>query len=170
MRASKWDARFLELAALVASWSKDPSTKVGAVIVDGARRVLGVGYNGFPRGTSDAELYSGDRDEKLRRVVHGEANAILNAPGLLTCTDATLYVVPLPCCSSCAGLVIQAGIKRVVCPRPNADQLSRWRDSLRSAESMFMQAGVVVDYVDGAEQLQDDHASVAQGEARPDPG
>lgn len=166
MHVTKWDARFLELATLVASWSKDPSTKVGAVIVDEKRRVLGVGYNGFPRGTSDAEMYSGDREEKYRRVVHGEANAILNAPGLLTCSDATLYVVPLPCCSSCAGLVIQSGIKRVVCPRPNADQLSRWRDSLRSAESMFIQAGVTLDYVDREEQLQNDHEPSAQGEAR----
>jgi dCMP deaminase len=110
----KWDRRFLELAHVVSKWSKD-RTKVGAVIVD-RRRVVSLGFNGFPAGVEDLpELYE-DRDTKLLMIVHAETNAIVSARELLSgCTIYTSF----PPCAGCAGNIIQAGIKRVVCsPRP----------------------------------------------------
>lgn len=111
----KWDIRFLRLAREIASWSKDPSTKVGAVIVDENNRVVSLGYNGFPRGLNDSpELYA-DRNEKYKRVLHAEQNAFIFAEkkDLRHCT---LYTFPLAPCPSCALLAVQHGIKRVVCP------------------------------------------------------
>jgi len=87
---SKWDARFMGLGRHVAGWSKDPSTKVGAVIVNDRLQVVGMGYNGFPRGTSDSGALYEDRERKYLRVVHAEVNAVLNATQ--SCMGATVYV------------------------------------------------------------------------------
>lgn len=72
MGLNKWDHRFAGLVTLVASWSKDPSSQVGAAIVDAKNRVVSLGFNGFPRAVADAPV---DRDEKLRRTIHAEENA-----------------------------------------------------------------------------------------------
>ncbi len=97
--SDKWDDRFLNLAKFVAEWSKDPSTKVGAVIVRPDRTVASVGYNGFPRGVLDhVDRYS-DRDTKYAMVVHAENNALINARQSLE--GCTLYVTPLPPCTQC---------------------------------------------------------------------
>lgn len=108
---SKWDLRFLELADHIAQWSKDPRTKVGAVIVDDHKRVVSMGYNGFPRGVLDFEERYTDRATKHMFVAHAERNALDNAP--LMVEGCTLYVPLLPC-NECAKAVIQKGIKRVV--------------------------------------------------------
>lgn len=108
---NKWDLRFLKLAHFVSQWSKDPSTKVGAVVVDDERRVLGIGYNGFPRGVADYPSRYDQRELKYDLIVHAEVNAILNS---VACRGATLYTTPLFSCVRCAGLVIQSGVKRVV--------------------------------------------------------
>lgn len=143
--SSKWDTRFFELARCVASWSKDPSTKCGAVVVDPARRVLGTGYNGFARGCDDApELYA-DRARKYLRVVHAERNALLFA--CRSVAGATVYTVPFPPCAQCAALLIQAGVARVVAPAPAADLAARWGADLAEAARMFAEAGVVLDVV-----------------------
>lgn len=111
-KPTKWDERFLEMASLVASWSKDPSTKVGAVIVRPDSTVCSVGFNGFPRHVDDSpELYE-DRSVKYKQVKHAEENAILFTNERLD--GYTLYVSPLLPCSLCAGDIIQKGIKRVV--------------------------------------------------------
>jgi len=73
---SKWDSRFMDLARLVASWSKDPSTQVGAVIVDQDKRIVSTGFNGFPRCVNDSPV---DREVKLLRTIHAEENALLFA-------------------------------------------------------------------------------------------
>jgi len=114
-RIEKWHRRFLSMAELVGSWSKDPSTQVGAVIVDTETRyVLAVGYNGFPRGVNDLPERYSERDIKYSIVVHAEVNALLSSHATLT--GATLYCsVGLPC-PNCAGSIIQAGIKKVVIP------------------------------------------------------
>lgn len=140
-RTKIWDHRFLSMASLVASWSKDPSTKVGAVVVDPERRVCGVGYNGFPRGVYDDPAILEERAEKLSRVVHAEANALLSSSRTLGCT---IYVWPLFSCSSCAGLIIQAGVTRVVTPPPIEE---RWRSSYGVASDMYKQAGVQVSHL-----------------------
>ena len=115
----KWKMRYIQLATDVSSWSKDPSAKVGAVIVGSKGQVLSQGYNGFPRGVNDhAERYN-DRKEKHKYVVHAEMNAIYNASYTGVSLDgATIYVYGLPVCNECAKGIIQVGIKSVVVATP----------------------------------------------------
>jgi dCMP deaminase len=113
--AMKWESRMIRMAKLISTFSKDPSTKVGAVIFNHYRKtVITTGYNGFPRKTSDkADLYE-DRDHKYPRVVHAEANAIVEAAAQGVSTrDAAIAITHPPCCA-CAGLIIQAGITCVI--------------------------------------------------------
>lgn len=137
-RQDKWDRRFLELAQHVATWSKDPSSKIGAVIVNDERIVIGMGYNGFPRGCNDSPEIYADRAKKLTRVVHAELNAILNANG--TTRGATLYVSGLPPCDKCAASIVQAGIKRVVFVA--AEIPDRWKESTNAGFETFADANV----------------------------
>jgi dCMP deaminase len=138
-RQEKWDFRFLSLAKEVASWSKDPSTKVGSVIVRADRTVASVGYNGFPRGTDDSEELYNDRAVKYERVVHAECNAILNAKEPLN--GYTCYIWPLPSCANCAATIIQSGITSVVYTtgHPTAE---RFKDSIAIGGDMFDEAGI----------------------------
>ena len=89
-----WDYRFLELARVVSTWSKDPGLKVGAVIVNRRRKIVSVGYNGFPRKIQDN--YNISRESKLDLTIHAEMNAILNATQSIE--DCTIYVHPIPPC------------------------------------------------------------------------
>jgi dCMP deaminase len=136
---NKWDTRFLDLAALVASWSKDPSTKVGAVIVRPDRTVASLGYNGFPRGVADTESRYEDRETKYQLVVHAEANAIISAGESVK--GMTMYGTLFPCCD-CAKLIIQAGIQTLVVPQ--ADRPERYAESMAHADQMFFESGVLV--------------------------
>ncbi len=110
-----WDEYFMGVAMLSALRSKDPSTKVGACIVNVNKRIVGIGYNGLPCGCDDDEFpwerTGGFLDTKYAYVVHAEPNAILNATSDLT--NATLYVTLFPC-NECAKLIIQSGIKEIV--------------------------------------------------------
>ena len=136
----KWDRRFMAMAFLVASWSKDPSTQCGSVIVDTNKRIVSVGFNGFPKGTSDEETLYNNREEKYEKILHSETNSILFAQRDLT--GHTMYVVPLPPCSRCMSLIIQSGIKRVVSIQPSEDLKKRWWGSNLLSFSMAKQAGV----------------------------
>jgi len=142
----KWDRRFFGLADFISDWSKDPSTKVGAVIVHPqTKRIVSTGFNGFPSGVEDAEERLKDRAIKYEMVVHAEQNALVFAGP--QAEGGTLYVTPLPPCARCAVLIIQAGIKRVVCPTPDFSH-EPWATQSRIAEEMFNEAGVEVEYVD----------------------
>lgn len=139
----KWDARFLELAETVALWSKDPSTKVGCVIVDpDTNRIMGVGFNGFPRGMCDHEELYADRETKYARTIHAEVNAVLNSQK----TEGYTAYVTAPPCTNCALALIQAGIERVVCRRPSEDLLSRWADSISKTKGFLDE--VEVEYLE----------------------
>lgn len=140
----KWDERFLHAADEVASWSKDPSTKVGCVIVDSdLQRRVGEGFNGFPRFMSDAaELYA-DRETKYSRTIHAELNAVLFSKKTEGCTA---YVTHPPC-TNCALVLIQSGVSRVVARKPDADLLSRWEESIVKAEGFFNEAEVKFELV-----------------------
>lgn len=120
-----WDMRFAQLAKLVSLWSKDPSTKVGSVIVRPDKTIASVGFNGFPKGIPDLPEWYADRDIKYNVVKHAEENAILFCHENLS--GCTLYVYPLPPCSVCAGDIIQRGIKRVVAIVP-PEQMKRTDD------------------------------------------
>lgn len=124
----KWHYRFMEMAWLVATWSKDPSTQVGAVAVSPCRRKIATGYNGFPSGMDDSPERYADRTIKYPRVLHAEANAILNAPFPLD--GCILFVTHRPCLG-CASMIIQAGFSRVVVPH-NMD--NRWADEQFAAK------------------------------------
>lgn len=119
----KWDLRFLEMAKLVSTWSKDPSTQTGAVLTFG-REVISVGFNGFPAGMpDDPELYA-NREEKYSRIVHCEVNALIFAQRNLQ--GATLYTYPFLSCDRCVVQMLQAGVDRFVAPMATPSQLERW--------------------------------------------
>lgn len=147
-----WDHRFLDLARHISSWSKDPSTPVGAVCVRD-RRVLATGYNGFPRGVADLPGRLINREEKLLRTVHAEMNIVAQAARNGVSLDrATIYVWPFMPCSSCCTALIQAGIKRVVAPDlPVPD---RWKVSFSTSQSMFREAGVDLTLLEVADSSQ----------------
>ena len=137
---TKWDGRFLRIASEIASWSHDPGTKVGCVLVQD-RRMIASGYNGFPSTLSDSlDLYE-DRDYKLAVTVHAEANAILNAAKNGAKTQSCTAYVTFPPCSQCAASLIQAGVEKVVCPDP-ALSPERWRQNFLIASDILSEAGV----------------------------
>ena len=138
---NKWDERYLALAKEISTWSKDPSTQVGAVTVGSKKEVLSQGFNGFPRGINDSAERYNDRQTKYKFVVHAEMNAIYNATYSGTSLDgATLYVYGLPICSECAKGIVQVGIKKVVIEK--SKELDNWNDSLKLSQAMFIEAGV----------------------------
>jgi dCMP deaminase len=146
MSHGDWDKKYLELAKFVATWSKDPSGKVGAVVVNWDEHLEFIGYNGFPRGVLDSEERYADRPMKYSLVVHAEVNAIIKAG--LSARGATIYVWPSfalpPICNECAKVVIQAGIAEVVgYPAPTNDPRAvRWLESIKVSRTMLEEAGV----------------------------
>lgn len=136
-----WHKRFMEMAHLVATWSKDPRTKVGCVLVDNHHRVLGVGYNGFPRGVEDRHDRYANRDVKLALVKHAEENAVFNA-AKHDLSNSIAYVTLAPC-SSCAGTLIQAGVKQVVYPEPDQEHMNRHYGNHELVLQMFNEARVI---------------------------
>lgn len=139
-RRLRWDLRYLELARHVSRWSKDPSTQTGAVLVAPDNSVVSMGYNGFARHTDDSPESYANRELKYKRIVHCERNAIILARRDLT--GCTLYTYPFMSCSTCAGMVIQAGITRCVAP-PVPDHLKeRWEADMAIATRDFAAAGV----------------------------
>jgi dCMP deaminase len=138
-----WNRRFLELASFISNWSKDPSTKVGAVIVDCNRRIISTGYNGFPIGVSDDQERLENRDFKYKAILHAEENAIMFAKKDLS--RCSLYVSSLPPCSHCASLIIQSGIKNVYTWEQEIPE--RWQESINITKTMFKESGVSLNYV-----------------------
>ena len=145
--SSEWDRRFFRLAEEIASWSKDPARKVGAVVVSPDRMHWSSGYNGLPSQVDDDPALLRNKEEKLAVIVHAEVNALRHA--YLATDGATLYVTSFPC-QSCARAVITAGIKRVVTIQPSSIGVgSHWELSERQAERALAQAGVEVSFVGG---------------------
>jgi dCMP deaminase len=143
---SKWDERFLRLAREISTWSKDPSTQIGAIIVNDERRILATGYNGFPRGVFDLPNRLENREEKYKHVVHAEMNAIYNATyNGISLKGSTLYVWGLPVCSECAKGVIQVGVKRVVMPQK--DYPDFWVESFALSSNMFRESGIQYEFI-----------------------
>lgn len=142
MSRPSWDQTFLDLATVIARRSKDPSSQVGAVIVDARRRVVSLGYNGYPRGIEDT-ADTDPREIKLWKTIHAEENALLFAGRSLE--FCTLYVTHHPC-PTCAAKIVQAGIRRVVYLR-QLEFEKRWADQLDVSRSIFSQAGVSVEGV-----------------------
>jgi len=145
---SEWDARFLRMAREIATWSKDPSTKVGAVIADPKNRIVSLGYNGLPRSVADTAHRLTDRRLKYKIMVHAEENAVLFAGRPLQ--FCSIYVWPFAACAHCASLIIQVGINRVVTPGCPQDKLERWGEDMAIAEEMYKEADIRYIILDGA--------------------
>lgn len=134
---NKWDFKYLSLAEFIASWSKDKTTKVGAVIFDDNFRVVSLGYNGFPQKIEDKDEWLSNRDTKLKIIIHAEMNALLFSQRNLTgCSIATWPMMP---CSNCASAIIQAGIKRVISLE---NDIARWQESFAISKTMFQEKKV----------------------------
>lgn len=141
--------KYMEIANAVALLSKDTSTKVGAVILGAENSVRSLGYNGAPRGCSADEAGNdrGVRPEKYFWFSHAEANAITNAARVGTPLDgSTLIVTHFPC-MDCARLIVQAGIKKVVCKSMPDEFVDRWSDHIVRSLRLFDECGVEIDYV-----------------------
>lgn len=124
--SEKWAARWLEMAQNVAGWSKDPSTKVGAVIFRPDNTPISFGYNGLARDVFDSVERLQNRKVKYKLTVHAEANAIINAlRSGASVEGATIAVTTVPC-PNCAALIINSGIKTVIFNNPTEDYKSRW--------------------------------------------
>lgn len=141
--SKKWDFRYLRMAKEIASWSKDPSTQCGAVIVDKDRRPVSWGYNGFPSGIEDTESRLHDRPVKYDLTIHCEINAILQADRSLL-KGSTLYTWPFITCHRCAVHVASVGICRVV----SVDYApERWEESFCKAAGIFSVHDPVIELV-----------------------
>jgi len=140
-----WDDRYLDLAEHIASWSKDPSSQIGAVCVGADGQILSQGYNGLPRGICDTDERLHIKEEKYKFIVHAEQNCIYNATLNGVCLDgATMYVFGLPVCNECAKGIIQVGITRVVFRTPMGDNTIniKWAEAWKLTKQMFSEAGV----------------------------
>ena len=130
-KVRKWDLRFLDLAKRVAQWSKDPSTKTGAAIVRG-KKIIAVGFNGFPTCMEDRPEWYNDRNEKYSRIIHCEINALISAQQSVD--KATLYTWPFACCDRCVVQMLQAGIDQFVFPELSESLKPRWGESINKSK------------------------------------
>jgi len=145
-KVNKWDLRFLELCKFVSSWSKDPSTQTGAVIVRPDNTVVSVGYNGFPSKIKDTEERYNNRELKYKLVLHCEMNALLHTTEDIR--GYTLYTWPYLPCTKCAIHFIEKKIKRSVGPICPSDKLERWGKDIEMGKGLFSEAGIEVTEVD----------------------
>lgn len=141
---TKWDLRFIERAESIAMWSKDPNKKVGCVLVR-EKRSVAEGYNGFPENLSDSLYRLKDPFFKDRVILHAEKNAVINAGKFGVATEgATAYVNYHPC-ASCASVLIQAGIRKIVCPPPS-EASEKWKRDFKLSSDILVEAGVLTLY------------------------
>lgn len=137
--SEKWDKRFLDLAFYISQWSKDPSTKVGAIITK-KRIIISTGYNGFAIGVNDNPCNYNNRSFKYKTIIHAEENALLSTRQDLN--GCSIYVCPVPPCASCASKIIPAGIIKVVSYKPPNDFLERWEEDMKITVKLFNDTGI----------------------------
>ena len=145
MLDDKWKKRFLKLSKEISTWSKDPSTKVGALIISEDKNIISTGYNGFPRDIEDTEERLNNRETKYKFILHAEMNCILNALyNGRSVKDCILFVHGLPPCSECTKSIIQAGIKKVITDSKATDN---WKESLKLSLEMLKEANVEIEFI-----------------------
>lgn len=150
----KWVSRYFKIAELVSTWSKDPSSKVGAIIVGDKGQIISQGYNGFPRGVADTPERYNTREIKYKLVVHAEMNAILNALyNGSSVVGAAIYIHNLPVCQECAKAIIQAGISEVFI---DTKVNERWQEAWNFSKVMFSECGVKCYYFNEKENTLTD--------------
>jgi dCMP deaminase len=156
----KWDRRFLKIAKETSSWSKDPSSKIGAVYVKD-RRILSTGYNGFPSGVDDSEERYNHRPTKYALVVHAEMNGIYNATHHgVSLRGSTAYVYGLPVCSECAKGLIQVGIVRVVILLDKHIP-DKWTESFKKTIDILSECDIIVESINyrNSNEIEFNHTS-----------
>ena len=141
--STKWDRRFLELARHLATWSKDPSTQVGCVVVGPDREIRSTGFNGFPRGIDDSLERLSQRELKYPLICHAEENAIMHAARIGVALKGCVAYVTWPPCTRCARSLVQAGIIEIFYPA-GLEIPERWREDFELSSSLFQEAGVRV--------------------------
>jgi dCMP deaminase len=141
---SKWDERFFRRAEEISSWSKDPNRKVGCVLAI-EKRSIAEGYNGFPEGLSDDLQRLMNPSFKDRVILHAEENAVINAGKFGVATEGSTAYVNYHPCARCASVLIQAGIRRVVCPSPKSAS-DKWLQDFRLSSDILVEAGVITIY------------------------
>ena len=142
---NKWDLRFLELAKFISTWSKDPSTKTGAVIVRPNNSICSVGFNGFPTAMVDDETLYNNRDEKYSRIIHCEMNAAKFATEDMS--GFTLYTYPFMSCDRCFVHMANYGITRFVAPVASLDKQERWETAFARVRAYAVEMGLeLVEY------------------------
>ena len=141
--STKWDQRFLRLAAEIASWSKDPSTQVGCVVVGEDREIRSTGFNAFPRGIEDRAERLEDRELKYPLICHAEENAIMHAARIGVSLKNCVAFVTWPPCSRCARSLIQSGVREIVYPARCVIP-ERWQEDFTVATSMIKEARLTI--------------------------
>ncbi len=139
----KWDRRFLKLAEHISGWSKDPSTKVGCVVVGEDREIRSTGFNGFPRGIADDSARLEDREQKYPLICHAEENAIMHAARIGLSLKGCTAFVTWPPCTRCARSLIQAGVVEVVYPQ-DCEVPDRWMGDFDMSTQMMKEAGLTI--------------------------
>jgi dCMP deaminase len=138
---ANWNERFLNLATHISNWSKDPSTKVGCVVVGPDREIRSTGFNGLPRGIEDNDERLNNREIKYPMICHAEENAIMHAARIgISLKDCTAYVT-WPPCTRCTRSLIQAGIVTVIYPK-DTEIPDRWISDFELSINMLKEAGI----------------------------
>ena len=144
-----WDEYFMTLAYLISMKSKDPSTRVGAVIVNEDNEIISTGYNGLPRGVDDtAERYA-DKNYKYLSSNHAEENAVLHCSKIgIASKNCSIYTTWIPC-SRCAKTIIQTGIKEVIYDanfpgNSSNNQNEYWKESIDISKELLLEAKVKI--------------------------
>ena len=140
-KQERWDARFLELSKHVSTWSKDPSSKVGAVLIRDSNLVAMTAFNGFPNAILDDERLE-NRDIKYQIIVHAEENLIANSSKSGVSTLNAKVAVSMFPCSRCARLLISAGIKEIITQLPTGEFLDRWEVEIELSKKLIKEAGI----------------------------
>lgn len=142
------EKKFIEVAKAISMFSKDKSTKVGAVIIGPSGEIRSTGWNGAPRGCKADEDSRGEsRPEKYFWFSHAEMNAITNAARVGTPLEGTTIIVTHAPCMDCARAIVQAGIKKVVFPTPTPEFTERWGETFRRAYLLFNECQLDVECI-----------------------
>lgn len=142
IKSEKWLNRFMKIAEDVSEWSKDPSSKIGAVIISNTGRILATGYNGFSSRFNDTEDLYQNREFKYSRIIHAEMNALINALNYgINIDNSLLFVYGLPVCNECAKIISNTNIKTVVMKYKHSE---KWEESFKITKEIFKECGIEV--------------------------
>jgi dCMP deaminase len=142
------DNFFISIAQEIAMRSKDRSRKVGCVLVSQDNEIISTGFNRFPRGVDDTPEDRHQRPDKYLWTAHAEVVAVGLAVKNGLSLDGSVAYIPFYPCSTCAGLLIESGISRLVAYKPDFDA-PKYGHDFRISEKILKEAGVVIEYVPG---------------------